>query len=82
MDNRIVITGAGICCAVGTCVEEVLDSLRSARSGLKPYHCDKAPNLNARHAGTIERLPTSSIVSYSSVGIGAHCWLLTRLQKP
>lgn len=57
MDNRIVITGAGICCAVGTSVSEVIDSLRSARSGLTSYHCDKAPNLNARFAGTIPQLP-------------------------
>lgn len=58
MDNRIVITGAGMCCAVGTNVQEVLQSLRSGRSGLKPYHCSKAPNLNARYAGTIDHLPT------------------------
>ncbi len=57
MDNRIVITGAGICSAVGTSVTEVLDSLRSARSGLKPYHCEKAPNLTTRYAGTIQDLP-------------------------
>lgn len=57
MDNRIVITGVGLCCAIGTSVEEVLNSLRVARSGLKPYRCEKAPNLHARVAGTIERLP-------------------------
>ena len=57
MDNRIVITGAGICCAVGTSVSEVLQSLRSARTGLKPYSCERAPDLVAKVAGTIERLP-------------------------
>ena len=57
MDNRIVITGVGICCAVGNSVAEVLQSLRSARSGLKPYHCEKAPNLISRFAGTITELP-------------------------
>ncbi len=57
MDDRIVITGAGICCAVGNSVTEVVQNLRTARSGLKAYHCDKAPNLNARHAGTIDQLP-------------------------
>lgn len=57
MDNRIVITGIGICCAVGNSVTEVMQSLRSARSGLKPYHCEKAPNLISRFAGTIPQLP-------------------------
>ncbi len=57
MDNRIVITGVGLCSAVGTNVAEVLQSLRSARSGLKPYHCAKAPDLIARFAGTIDQLP-------------------------
>jgi 3-oxoacyl-[acyl-carrier-protein] synthase II len=54
LDKRIVITGIGICSAVGNNVAEVLHSLRSARSGLKPYQCSQAPELNARYAGTID----------------------------
>ncbi len=50
--QRVVITGLGICSAVGNSVPEVLNSLRQARSGLKPYRCAEAPNLHTRYAGT------------------------------
>ncbi|MCC6510848.1 MAG: hypothetical protein IT423_17220, partial [Pirellulaceae bacterium] len=56
MDDRIVITGIGICSAVGNNVAEVMHSLRNARSGLKLYQCAEAPELNARYAGTIDRI--------------------------
>ncbi len=59
METPIVVTGLGICCSVGNSVIEVVESLRAARTGLKPYKCEQAPNLTTRFAGTIDSLPES-----------------------
>ncbi len=61
--DPIVITGLGICSAIGNSVEELIAGFRAAKNGFKPYRCEQAPNLVARFAATDDDFDPSSKLS-------------------
>lgn len=61
--RRVVITGMGITCPIGNSVEEVWESIRSAKCGIGPITRYDASNMKVKLAGEVKDLDLGRYVT-------------------
>ena len=60
--NRVVVTGMGIVSSLGANISEVLDSLRSAKSGIEFSETYRDMGLRSHVHGSIPEIDTSEVI--------------------
>ena len=61
--RRVVVTGMGLLCPVGTTVEGAWDNIREGRSGIRPISEIDASNLPTRIAGEVNDFEVTDYLS-------------------
>ncbi len=54
---RVFITGMGICCPIGSTLDEVTQALREGRSGIREIESFDYSRMTMRHAGEVIEIP-------------------------